>query len=76
VGSKSFAVNQLSETACASVRVPDNASDNELVRTNNVKFEAFAMRIALAFASIVVLLVVVSLLLVVAGYAGSSLALH
>jgi len=76
VGSKSFAVNQLSETACASVRVPDNASDNELVRTNNVKFEAFAMRIAWAFASIVVLLVVVSLLLVVAGYAGSSLALH
>ena len=76
MGSKSFAVNQLSETACASVRVPDNASDNELVRTNNVKFEAFAMRIALAFASIVVLLVVVSLLLVVAGYAGSSLALH
>jgi hypothetical protein len=41
-----------------------------------VKFEAFAMRIALAFASIVVLLVAVSLLLVVTGYAGSSLALH
>jgi len=73
---KSFAVNQLPETACASLRVPDNNSDNELLRTNNVKFEAFAMRIALAFASIVVLLVVVSLLLVVAGYAGSSLALH
>jgi hypothetical protein len=73
---KSFAANQLSGTACASVRVPDNNSDNELIHTNNVKFEAFAMRIALAFASIVVLLVVVSLLLVVAGYAGSSLALH
>ena len=73
---KSFAVNQLSGTAFASVRVPDNNSDNELLRTNNVKFEAFAMRIAWAFASIVVLLVLVSLLLVVAGYAGSSLALH
>jgi len=76
VGSKSFAVNQLSETACASVRVPDNASDNELVRTNNMKLEAFAMRFAWAFVSIVVLLVIVSLLLVVAGYAVSRLALH
>jgi hypothetical protein len=73
---KSFAANQLSATAYASVRVPDNNSDNELIRTNNVRFEAFAMRIALAFASIVVLLVAVSLLLVVTGYAGSSLALH
>jgi hypothetical protein len=76
MSSKSFAVNQLSETAYASVRVPDNGSDNELLRTNNMKLEAFAMGIAWAFASIVVLLVIVSLLLVVAGYAGSRLALH
>jgi hypothetical protein len=76
MGSKSFAVNQLSETAYASVRVLDNASDNELIRTNNMKLEAFAMRFAWAFVSIVVLLVIVSLLLVVAGYAGSRLALH
>jgi hypothetical protein len=69
-------VNQISETAYASVRVPDNGSDNELLRTNNMKLEAFAMGIAWAFASIVVLLVIVSLLLVVAGYAGSRLALH
>jgi hypothetical protein len=41
-----------------------------------MKLEAFAMGIAWAFASIVVLLVIVSLLLVVAGYAGSRLALH
>jgi hypothetical protein len=41
-----------------------------------MKLEAFAMRIAWAFASIVVLLVVVSLFMVVAGYAGSRLALH
>ena len=47
VGSKSFAVNQLSETAYASVRVADNGSDNELIRTNNMKLEAFAMRVCL-----------------------------
>jgi len=34
MGSKSFAVNQLSETAYASVRVPDNASTmNSFART-------------------------------------------
>jgi hypothetical protein len=76
MNSKSFAVNQLSETAYASVRVPDNVSDIELIRTNNLKLEAFAMRIAWAFASVVVLLVIVSLFLVVAGYAGSRLVLH
>jgi hypothetical protein len=76
MSSKSFAVNQISETAYASVPVSDNGSDNELLRTNNMKLEAFAMGIAWAFASIVVLLVIVSLLLVVAGYAGSRLALH
>jgi hypothetical protein len=41
-----------------------------------MKLEAFARRFAWAFVSIVVLLVIVSLLLVVAGYAGSRLALH
>jgi len=41
-----------------------------------MKLETLAMRIAWGFASIVVLLVMVSLLLVVAGYAGSRLALH
>jgi hypothetical protein len=69
-------MNRLSETAYGSVRVPDNGSNNELIRTNNMKLEAFAIRIAWAFASIVVLLVIVSLLLVVAGYAGSRLALR
>jgi hypothetical protein len=34
------------------------------------------MRIAWAFASVVAVLMIVSLLLVVAGYAGSRLALH
>jgi len=76
MSSKSVAANQLSKTAYASMRVPDNGSDRELIHTNNVKLEAFAMRIAWAFASIVVLLVIVSFLLAVAGYAGSRLALH
>ncbi len=76
MSSKSVAANQLSETAYASVRVPDNGSDDELIRTNKVKLEAFAIRIASAFASIVGLLVIVSFLIVVAGYAGSRLALH
>ena len=76
MSSKSFAANQPTVTAYASVQVPDIGSDNELIRTNNMTIEAFAMRIAWAFASIVVLLVIVSLLLVVTGYAGSRLALH
>ena len=76
MSSKSFAVNQLSETAYASVPVPDNGLDKELIRTNNRKLEAFAIKVAWAFASIVVLLVIMSLLLVVAGFAGSRLTLH
>ena len=76
MGSKSFAVNQLSETAYASVRVPDNGSDNQLIRTHNMRLETFVIRIAWAFGSIFVLLVVVTLLLVAADYAGSRLAPH
>ena len=76
MSSKSFAANQLSETAYASVQGPDNSSDDALMRTSNTKLEAFTMSTAWAFASIVALLVTVTLLLVVAGYAGSRLALH
>ena len=50
--------------------------DKELIRTNNRKLEAFAIKVAWAFASIVVLLVIMSLLLVVAGFAGSRVTLH
>ena len=46
-----------------------------LIRTTNMKREAFVMRIAWAFASIVVLLALMTFLLVVAGYAGSRFAL-
>ena len=76
MSSKSLPVNQLSETAYTSVRVPDNGSDNELIRTKKMNLEAFAMRIAWVFASIVALLVIMSLVLVVAGYAGSRFALQ
>jgi hypothetical protein len=76
VSSKSLAANQLSEPVYDSVRVPDNGSDNELIRTSNMWLEAFAIGVASAFASIVVLLLIVSLLLLIAGYAGSRLALH
>ena len=46
----------------------------KLMRPNSVKLEAFTMRLAWAFASAVFLLMAVSLLLVVAGYAGSAFA--
>lgn len=76
MSSKSLAANQLSETAYTSVQGPDNGSDDALIRTSNAKLEAFTMSIAWAFASIVALLVIVTLLLVVAGYAGTRFALH
>jgi hypothetical protein len=44
------------------------------MRTNNMKLEAFTLRLAWGFASIVLLLMVVGLLLLVAGFAGSSFA--
>ncbi len=42
------------------------------MRPNSMKLEAFTVRLAWAFASAVLLLTAVSLLLVVAGYAGSA----
>lgn len=48
------------------------ALDREaLTGSNNVKLEAFTVRLAWIFASSVFLLVVIGLVLVVAGYAGS-----
>ena len=43
-----------------------------LMGPNNVKLEAFTLKLAWAFASAVILMAVVSFLLVVAGYAGST----
>jgi Protein of unknown function (DUF2950) len=48
--------------------------EKKLMRTNNIQFEAFTVRFALRFASIVFLSLVVGFLLFVAGLAGSSFA--
>jgi hypothetical protein len=65
--SQSLAVIELPATASSSV-------EKKLMRPNTMKLEAFTVRLAWAFASVVLLLLLVSLLLVVAGYAGSTLA--
>lgn len=56
----------------ASQSVERVAHDVEtLTRPNNIKLDAFIVKLAWAFASAVLVLVVVGLVLVVAGYAGS-----
>jgi hypothetical protein len=55
---------------------PEETPDVEkiLLRPNNVMLEAFTVRLAWGFASAVLLLIALSLMLVVAGYAGSMFA--
>jgi Protein of unknown function (DUF2950) len=48
--------------------------EETLMRTNNTKLETFTVRLAVGFTSTVLLLLLVGLLLVVAGFAGSSVA--
>jgi Protein of unknown function (DUF2950) len=48
--------------------------EKELMRTNNMKLETFKVRLAWVYASTVLLLLLVGFLLLVAGFAGSSLA--
>jgi hypothetical protein len=48
--------------------------EKQMMRTNNMKLEAFMVRLACGFASVVLLLLLVGLLLLVAGFAGSSFA--
>jgi hypothetical protein len=48
--------------------------EEELMRTNNMKLETFTVRLAVGFTSTVLLLLLVGLLLVVAGFAGTSFA--
>jgi hypothetical protein len=67
-----FAVIELSATARSSVRNAIVSPEGKLMRPNGMKLEAFTVRLAWAFASAVLLLTAVSLLLVVAGYAGSA----
>ena len=69
---KSHSVAVFRPSATASFP-PEETPDVEkiLMRPNNVKLEAFPVRVAWGFASAVLLLIVLSLMLVVAGYAGS-----
>ena len=67
-----FAVIELSATAASSWQNAIVNPEEKLKRPNSVKLEAFTVRLAWAFASAVLLLTAVSLLLVVAGYAGSA----
>ena len=69
--SKSLAVIELAATASSSLENATDDMERKLMRPNNVKLEAFTLRLAWGFASTVLLLMVVSLLLVVAGYSGS-----
>jgi hypothetical protein len=54
--------------------MPDPTDDLEknLMRPDSVKLETFTVRLAWGFVSAVLLLLVITLLMVVAGYAGSS----
>ncbi|HWO39330.1 MAG TPA: hypothetical protein VNO32_61945 [Candidatus Acidoferrum sp.] len=72
--SQSFVVIDLPKTASSSV---ENATDNstrEPMRPNSEELEAFTVRVAWLFASAVLLLLAVSLLLAVVGYVGSTFA--
>jgi hypothetical protein len=48
--------------------------EHEVMRTNNMKLETFTVRLACGFTTTVLFLLLVSLLLLVAGFAGSSFA--
>jgi hypothetical protein len=69
--SQSSALIELPAIASSSVENAADAVEQKLNRPKSVQLEAFPVRLAWAFASVVFLLIVVSLLLVVAGYAGS-----
>ena len=51
---------------------PTDNLEKNLMRPDSVKLEAFTVRLAWGFVSAVLLLLVVTVLMVVAGYAGSS----
>jgi hypothetical protein len=65
-------VEQLAIVSSSKEGPPDSMP--KLMVLNNVKLEVFTVIVAWAFASVILLLMVVSLLLVVAGYAGSTFA--
>ena len=72
--SRSFTLSQLPATAFACV---ENATDDlrkEHTYPNNAKLETITVRVAGGFVLVVFLMTLVSLALVVAGYAGSAFA--
>jgi hypothetical protein len=72
--SQSLAVIELPATASSSMEDATHDIEKKLTRPNSVKLEAFSVRLAWAFASAVLLLLLMSLLMLVAGYAGSTFA--
>ena len=70
--SQSLVVIELPATASSSMESTTDDMEKKLTRPSSMKLEAFTVRLAWAFASAVLLLMVVSLLLVAAGYAGST----
>jgi hypothetical protein len=71
--SNSLAVVELSATVSSSKEGPPDSMPKLMV-LNNVKLDLLTVIVAWAFASVVFLLMVVSLLLMVADYAGSTFA--
>jgi len=67
----SLAVVEQSATVSSSKEGPPDSMPKLMV-LNNVKLELFTVIVAWAFASVIFLLMVVSLLLMVADYAGST----
>ena len=70
--SHSFPVIELPAAASSSVENTTDDTEKNLMPPNSVELEAFTVKLAWGFVSAVLLLMVVSLLLVVAGYAGST----
>lgn len=63
---------ELTAIASSSGENAADAMERKLVRPNSLKLEAFTVGLAWAFACAVCLLIVLSVLLVAAGYAGST----
>jgi hypothetical protein len=70
--SHSFAVIAPQATAASYKENSIDHIEQELMHPSRLKLEAFAVRITWGFASVVVLLIALSLLFVVADYAGSA----
>lgn len=70
----SLAVVEQSATVSSSAKEGPPDSMPKLMVLNNVKLELFTVIVAWAFASVIFLLMVVSLLLMVSDYAGSTFA--